>query len=76
MYGIYAPAGVPAPILNALNHEIGLIINSPDMAKRIAADGAEAAPPASQEAFRRRFAEEIAMWEKFIRTSGVKVDMR
>lgn len=76
MYGIYAPAGVPAPILNALNLEIGRIINAPEMERRIAADGAQAAPPASPAAFKQRFAEEIAMWEKFIRTSGIKVELR
>lgn len=76
MYGIYAPAGVPAPILDALNREISRIIHSPEMERRIAADGAQAAPPAPPAAFKQRFADEIAMWEKFIRTSGVRVDLR
>jgi len=76
MYGIYAPAGLPGPILNALSLEIGRIINEPEMERRIAADGAEAAPPASPAAFKQRFADEIAMWEKFIRTSGIKVEVR
>ena len=76
MYGIYAPAGVPATILNALNLEIGRIIHSPEMERRIAADGAQAAPPAPPAAFKQRFADEIAMWEKFIRTSGVQIELR
>ncbi|MBI3043417.1 MAG: tripartite tricarboxylate transporter substrate binding protein [Betaproteobacteria bacterium] len=76
MYGIYAPAGVPTTILNALSLEIGRIINAPEMERRIAADGAEAAPPASPAAFKQRFADEIAMWEKFIRTSGVQIELR
>lgn len=76
MYGVYAPAGVPLPILQALNREVGQIVNSPEMRDRIAADGAEAAPPATPAEFRERFAREIDMWEKFIRTSSIKVDVR
>lgn len=73
-YGLYAPAGVPAAIQLALNREVGQIMNSPQMRDRIAADGAEVAPPGSPSEFRDRFAKEIEMWEKFIKTSDIKVD--
>jgi tripartite-type tricarboxylate transporter receptor subunit TctC len=74
MYGLYAPAGIPAPILNALNAEVGRIMHSPEVMKRIAADGAEVAPPNSPSQFRDRFVQEMEMWEKVIRTSGIKVE--
>ncbi len=74
IYGIYAPAGVPAPILAALNREIIQIIQSPDMRGRITADGAEPAPPGSSAEFKERFASQIGMWEKFIKTSGISVE--
>ena len=74
MYGLYAPAGIPAPILNALNAEVGRIMHSPEVMKRVAADGAQIAPPNSPSQFRDRFLEEMEMWEKFIRTSGIKVE--
>ena len=74
MYGLYAPAGIPAPILNALNAEVGRIMHSPEVMKRVAADGAEVAPPHSPSQFRDRFVQEMEMWEKLIRTSGIKVE--
>lgn len=74
MYGLYTPAGIPAPILNALNAEVGRIMHSPDVTKRVAADGAEVALPNSPSQFRDRFVQEMEMWEKFIRTSGIKVE--
>ena len=74
MYGMYAPAGLPAPILAALNREIVQIIQSPDMRARITADGAEPAPANSPAEFKARFAAQISMWEKFIKTSGIKVE--
>jgi tripartite-type tricarboxylate transporter receptor subunit TctC len=74
IYGIYAPAGVPPAILAALNREIVRIIHMPDMRGRITADGAEPAAPNTPAEFKDRFAAQIAMWEKFIRTSGIKVE--
>jgi len=74
MYGLYAPAGVPAPILNALNREVSQIMSSPEVRSRVTADGAEVAPPASPPEFAKRFAQEIDMWEKFIKTSDIKLD--
>lgn len=74
MYGLYAPAGIPAPILNALNAEVGRIMHSPEVMKRVAADGAEVAPPNTPSQFRDRFVQEMEMWEKLIRTSGIKVE--
>jgi tripartite-type tricarboxylate transporter receptor subunit TctC len=74
MYGLYAPAGIPALILNALNAEVGRIMHSPEVMKRVAADGAEVAPPNSPSQFRARFVQEMEMWENLIRTSGIKVE--
>jgi tripartite-type tricarboxylate transporter receptor subunit TctC len=74
LYGIYAPAGVPPAILAALNREIARVIHAPDMRARIAADGAEPAPPNTPAEFKERFAAQITMWEKLIRTSGIKID--
>lgn len=73
MHGLYAPAGVPPAILFALNREVGQFMNTPEMKRRLAADGAEAAPPNSPAEFKRVFAKQIEMWERFIRTSGIKI---
>jgi tripartite-type tricarboxylate transporter receptor subunit TctC len=74
MYGLYAPAGIPAPILEALNREVGRIMHSPEVMKRVRADGAEVAPPNTAAEFKERFAKELEMWEEFIKKSGIKVE--
>ncbi len=73
MYGVYAPAGVPAAIQAGLSRTIGEIMSSSDVKEMVAADGAEVAPSGSPAEFRKRFADEIDMWEQFIRTSGIKI---
>jgi tripartite-type tricarboxylate transporter receptor subunit TctC len=72
-YGIYAPHGMPAAILNAVNSEVASIMNSPEMAQAVAADGAEVAPPAPPAAFKAKFARQIDMWENFIKRTGIKL---
>jgi len=74
MYGIYAPAGVPAAIQLAASRDIGQAMNSPEVKDKVSADGAEVAPPGTPAEFRKRFADEIDMWEKFIKTSGISID--
>jgi len=74
MYGLYAPAGIPAPILHALNAEVGRIMHSPEVTKRVMADGAEVAPPNTAPQFKERFAKELEMWDEFIKKSGIKVE--
>ena len=73
-YGIYAPAGVAAPILAALNREISQVIGAPDMKGRIAADGAEPASPHTPAEFKDRFSRQLEMWEKFVKSSNIKID--
>ena len=72
-YGIYAPHGIAPAILNALNNEVAAIMNSPEMAQAIAADGAEVAPPVAPAEFKTKFARQIDMWENFIKRTGIKL---
>ena len=74
MYGIYAPAKVPGPILAALNRAISEIVGSGEMKGRIAADGAEPIPPHTPAQFRDRFSKELEMWEKFVKSNGIRID--
>lgn len=71
-YGYLAPAGTPRPIVQRLNAEIINGINSADMSKRLATDGAEPAggPP---EEFGQFIEKEIARWRKVVKESGVRV---
>ena len=71
--GIYGPAGIPRNIVVVLNQEVSRIINSPELKNKITADGSEASAPHTPEEFKARFDRQIAEWDKFFKTSGVKL---
>jgi tripartite-type tricarboxylate transporter receptor subunit TctC len=74
MYGLYAPAGVPAALQAKIARDVGEIMNSPEVREKVTADGAEVAPTRSPAEFAKRFAQEMDMWDKFIKSSGIKVE--
>ena len=74
MHALYAPAGVPSAILNAVNVEAQRLMHSPEMTSRLAAEGAEAAPANSPDEFRRTFVKQVDLWERFIQRSGIKIE--
>jgi len=74
MYGLYAPAGVPAAVLAALNREVGEVMNTQEMRERMNADGFESAARHTPAEFRRVVNAQIDQWDKFIRTSGIRID--
>ena len=57
-----------------LQHLVGEIMNSSEVREKVAADGAEVAPSRSPAEFAKRFAQEMDMWDKFIKSSGIKVE--
>ena len=65
---------MPPAILAALNRQVVQIMNSPDMKQKVAADGAEVAAPALPAAFKDKFAKQIEMWEKFMKTTKIKLE--
>jgi tripartite-type tricarboxylate transporter receptor subunit TctC len=65
-----APAGVPKNIVTKLNKEVVEILGAPDVAKVIAAQGAEAEAN-TPEAFAAYLKSEIAKWTKVIRDAKV-----
>ncbi len=71
-YGYYAPAGTPAAITRAICQVVGQGMNSPETVKALAADGSEAIPPSTPEAFKARFAKEYADLEKLISAANIK----
>ncbi|HEX4327588.1 MAG TPA: tripartite tricarboxylate transporter substrate binding protein [Burkholderiales bacterium] len=71
--GVSAPAGTPARIVNRLNAEIAKAVQQPDMAERLAVDGAES-QVTSPEVFTRYVETEVRKWGKVIRDSGTKAE--
>jgi tripartite-type tricarboxylate transporter receptor subunit TctC len=72
-YGVLAPAGTPADILNTLNAHIAKAMQSPEMKQRMN-DGGSLAVGSTREAFAAHLRTEFAKWARVIKQSGAQVD--
>jgi tripartite-type tricarboxylate transporter receptor subunit TctC len=72
-FGLLAPAGTPAAVLNKLNAELVKASQSPDIVERIAPDGGEPVG-STPEQFRRHLATEIERWRKVAQAAGMRVE--
>jgi tripartite-type tricarboxylate transporter receptor subunit TctC len=72
-WGILAPAGTPATIIERLHAEITAIQKSPDVQKQFAAEGAEVLhmSPAEFGAF---LVKEMNKWERVVKTANIKAE--
>ena len=70
---IFAPAGVPAPILSRLQTEVGKILKSPEIVERLGKLGMEASTM-TPEQFAAFQVAEIAKWAKVIKAGNTKID--
>jgi tripartite-type tricarboxylate transporter receptor subunit TctC len=72
-YGWLAPTGVPASIVNKLNAEIVKTVRLPDIAKRMADDGAEPFG-STPEQFGQLIVSEVARWGKVVKDLNIRVE--
>lgn len=72
-YGMLAPSGTPASIVNKLNGEIERTLRDNEVRDRFIALGFEPFHNSPQE-FAGLIRSEIAKWEKVVRASGAKLD--
>jgi len=72
-YGIVAPAGTPRPIVDKLNAALREAVSSPDLAEKIAADGAEPLASTPQE-YAADIDREEAKWSAIVKKSGATVE--
>ena len=72
-YGIAAPAGTPAVIVERLNQELNAAFADPKMRARIAELG-DTQLPGSPADFAKLFASETEKWAKVVKLSGAKAD--
>ncbi len=72
-FGIFAPAGVPEPVVQRLNAEFVKALRDSDLRQRLASQGAEplTSTPAEFAAYLRS---EIDKWGKVVKAAGMKVD--
>ena len=72
-YGWIAPSGTPAAIVSKLNAELVRALRSPDVAKRMADDGAVVVGN-TPEQFGQLIAAEIPRWRKVVKDLGIRVE--
>ena len=72
-FGVFAPAHTPRPIVERLNQEIVKVLRQPELAARLAADGAEAVGSSPQQ-FAAHVKAERDKWAKVIKETGIRAD--
>ena len=72
-YGLLAPAGTPADIVNLVNTHVMKIMQSPDMKHRMTEDGLVPVGSTPQQ-FSDYIRTELAKWAKVIKQSGARID--
>ena len=72
-YSLFAPAGTPRPIVNAINRHVGEFMNSPQMVQKLAAEGSQSAERMTPDEFKAHFAREYDEVERQIRQIKVKL---
>jgi tripartite-type tricarboxylate transporter receptor subunit TctC len=72
-FGVLAPAGTPAPVVERLNREIVAVMSSEEMKKKMQADGAEARPTSPAE-FSALIRQDMAKWAPVVKASGATLD--
>jgi tripartite-type tricarboxylate transporter receptor subunit TctC len=72
-FGVLAPAGTPAPVIDKLSREIGAVMSTDEMKKRMQADGAEARPTSPAE-FAALIRSDLAKWTPVVKASGATLD--
>lgn len=72
-YGLFAPAGTPRDIVSKLNGQVVKILSEPEMARRLASQGAEPSPSTS-EGLGKYLREDHERWKKVIRSAGIKLE--
>jgi len=72
-YGVLAPAGTTAPVIEKLNREIVKVLDLPEVREKLRAQGADpmSGPP---EAFAVFMHDEMAKWAPVVKQAGIKLD--
>ena len=73
-FGLYAPAGTPAPVVKRLFDAAVKGLARPEIREKIAFQGMDSTPSASPEAFEAELKAEAPKWERVVRESGARVE--
>ena len=72
-FGLSAPKGTPAPVVDKLNKALGVALNDPNVVKRFADLGYDVVPPDKRSAayFDKFYTDEVALWAKVLGGLGM-----
>lgn len=72
-FGLFAPAGTPAPVIKRIDDALIKVMNQTDLKKKIAAQGGEPIAE-TPEVFTAFIQAETAKWAKVVQASGATLD--
>ncbi|MFM7533322.1 MAG: Bug family tripartite tricarboxylate transporter substrate binding protein [Rubrivivax sp.] len=70
-FGVFAPAGTPADIVQRLNRELNALLRTPEVVERLQRAGAETVG-GSPEQFAKIYRDEFESWKAVIQRAGIK----
>ena len=70
-YGLIAPKSTPKPVIDRIAKEVSVAMRSPDVQKRLVAEGSEAVG-SSPEAYAAHIRAETELWSRVIKQAGIK----
>ena len=73
-FGLFAPAGTPAAVLNRIQQAAATVLQKPEVKAKIAAGGMDVTPSASPRAFEAEVLAEAPKLEKLVQALGARVD--
>ncbi|WP_158618439.1 tripartite tricarboxylate transporter substrate binding protein [Candidimonas sp. SYP-B2681] len=71
-FGVMAPAGLPAGLVEKLNKEINLVLKDPAIRERLTQAGGLTLQEGSAEDFKKTLEEEVALWKRVAAGAGIK----
>jgi tripartite-type tricarboxylate transporter receptor subunit TctC len=71
-YGLVAPLRMQPSLIARLNRDVSAQMNAPEVREKLAADGAEPAPPDTPARFRAVIAAEISRWDKVVKALNIR----
>ena len=71
--GVFAPAGIPAPVLGRINAEFVKAVNSPELRPKIEQQDMDPTGPTASK-FNAMYRAELARWTKVAKDAGLKAD--
>lgn len=71
--GLFAPAGTPAPVVEALHGQVTRILRDPEVSGGLERQGMRLRPNESQSAFAAYVESEVARWTTLVRELGITI---